>query len=235
MTPAVFEKRDIPFFSNPDGMSCGQCTYKMALTYFYPEKDWSFSVMNQICGAVPGKYTWPYKPLIHLHQMGLDIIVYSVFDTPALIADPEAYMTNAFGRESALDNIQNSDMPSVLAQAKEYLKLTDAGRINVIREYYTPEVMRDLLQQGYVLMLRVNSAALNNLPGTTGHFILAHSYTDHAFICHDPGGSPEEGTARNNHADRIIPDADLMLAASPSSPPVAGETSILIAIKPKNN
>ena len=117
----------VPFFGNPNGVSCGQCVYKMVLSCFEPDGDWSFSRMDDFCGALPGKYTWPYKPLTELGRMGFDIVSYSTFDTHAFLQDPEGYLTQIYGADGCRDNISNSDMPSVLAQAREYLEHVGAG------------------------------------------------------------------------------------------------------------
>ena len=218
----------VPFFGNPNGVSCGQCVYKMVLSCFEPEGDWSFARMNDFCGAIPGKYTWPYKPLIELSEMGFDIVSYSTFNTNAFIQNPEDYLTQLYGAEGCHDNISNSDMPSVLAQAKEYLEHLNAGKIKRHNAHYNADDLRKIIDGGYLAVVWVNSARLNEDDGYTGHFILVHDYDEHHFIAHDPGGDMLESQI----ADRLIKDSDLIAAASPR---VLGETSSLIAIKRPNS
>src|SRR5688572_18313071 len=114
---------DVPFFGNPDGMSCGQCVYKMMLGNFFPAQNWPFDKMDEFCGATPGKYTWPFKPLLELQKLSLDVISYITFDTKRFIDDPEGYLLEKYGPEGQQDNLNNSDMPATLAQAKDYLEV----------------------------------------------------------------------------------------------------------------
>lgn len=223
--------RNVPFSGNHDGVSCGQCVYKMALSYFHPDRDWPFARMDEFCGAVPGKYTWPYKPLIELSDLGFDIVTYSTFDTVAFLENPEAYLTLKYGAAGCKDNFENSDMDAVLKQAQIYLEHLNAGKIKRHNANYTPRNLRQLIDDGYLAVIWVNSAKLNGEDGYTGHFILVHDYDGSDFIAHDPGGNDADGKPENQIPDRRIQDDALIAAASPR---VAGETSILIAIKYSN-
>lgn len=215
--------RNIPFHGNPDDASCGQCVYKMMLEYFMPEDNWPFARMNQICGAVPGKYTWIYSPVVALNRLGLETVVYNNFDTVQFIENPENYLLKQYGQQGMEDNITHSDIPATLAQAREYLVLMKQGNINEHQKSITPGILRSFLQDGWLLCLWVNAYKMNNRPGYSGHFVLLHDFDEKGFYLHDPGGITVP-----HIPNRYVTDHDLIDAASPIT---YGETAEVIAVR----
>ena len=213
-----------PYYPNPDGMSCGQCVYKMILEYFFSHKTYTFEEMDDFCGAIPNKYTWTYKPVIELNKLGLDIQVYCNFDTKKFIQNPEKYLLEIYGEKGADDSINNSNIPSALEQAKDYMILLKSGEIEEKQESFTPSTLRHLLDQDYMICLWVNYRKLNGKEGYVGHFILVHNYDDNGFVAHDPGGDDVEGQIKNRYiSENLLIDA--------ASPVTIGETSDLIAVR----
>lgn len=224
----MVRNEDIKFVGNYNDISCGQCVYKMALTKFFPEQDWSFDKIDEICGATPGKYTWPFKPVVELVGMGLDVIFYTTFDTARFIESPEDYLEERGGPEGRDDNIRNSDMPAVIQQAKNYLKALQAKKLTEKNQYYTAQTMRDLLDQGYILSVWVNARRLNNADGVAGHSILVIDYDDQGLFAHDPGGNFKDGSPDKQFPRRYIKNEDFIAAASQIH---YGNTDDLIAMR----
>lgn len=184
--------------------------------------------MNDLCGYVPGKYTWPYKPILDLSDMGLDLIIYSTFDTNRFIESPESYLTERYGPEGCKANLENSDIQTVLSQAKDYLTYKENEKFSGVSENHTPSISKDLLNKGFLLVLWVNSKKLNKKEGFSGHFIMIHDYRDGSFIAHDCGGNDAEGNPVDQFPNRVISESDLMEACSPKE---IGKTNIMIAIR----
>lgn len=224
----MIQRTEIPFFGNHNNASCGQCVYRMMLSYFYPDKNWSIHEMDALCGAVDGKYTWPYLPLTKLSEMGLSIKVFSKFDTKKFLDDPETYLIEQYGEDGAKNSIQNSDMDAVIQQAQAYLNMPKNDKFSRLNQSHTTAIIRELLDNDYLINMWVNSKKLNNEDGTTGHFILVHGYEGSNFIAHDPGGNDKNGNPTHQYQNRLIPDELLYAACCPKE---AGETKILIAIK----
>lgn len=220
----------VPFFGNHNGMSCGQCVYKMMFSSFLPEQEWSFTQMDDFCGATPGKYTWSFRPLSLLNDHGLDVVFYTTFDADAFVAAPETYLLEKKGAEGQAVAIKNSDMAAVVSQARDYIKIRNTGGISEINEYYTPEILRALLSDGYLVNLWVNSRRLNGADGTAGHYILVYDFDDKGFFAHDPGGNQPDGSPLNQFKARYIEDSKLIDAVSRL---VYGQTDDLIAVRPK--
>ena len=221
------QSTEIPFFGNHDGMSCGQCVYRMALSHFLPEQNFSTTDMDELCGAIPGKYTWPYLPVTKLSDMGLNVVTYDMFDTEQFIKSPNDYLHEFYGAEIAKDNIKNSDIKSVTTQAQRYLDYFKLNKLNTVKAYHTASILRELLDDGYLINLWVNSEKLNHQDGFSGHFILVHGYEGSNFIAHDPGGNDDNGDAVHQYPNRIISEDILYNACCIK----ADKTDTLIAIK----
>ncbi|OIN86342.1 MAG: hypothetical protein AUJ12_06200 [Alphaproteobacteria bacterium CG1_02_46_17] len=225
--------RHIPFVGNHNGKSCGQCVYRMALSHLYPEQQWTEEYMDDFCGAILGKYTWPFKPIINLTNMGLDLVIYSTFDNERFVSNPVEYMTEKYGETGCKNNIANSDMDQVLSQAKQLIAYSKEHKFQRYPMSHSAQIDKDLLENGYLLAVWVNSSKLNKEDGYSGHFILVHGYENGMFIAHDPGENDKDGTPTNQFQNREIPEQDFIDACSPKK---FGEINILIAIKrPETN
>lgn len=221
------QRTEIRFFGNHNNVSCGQCVYRMALSHFYPEQDFSHTEMDVLCGAVEGKGTWPYLPVTKLSDMGLKIVTYDMFDTEKFVKSPVTYLHEFYEAGTAQYCIENSDIDLVVAQAQTYLDHLKLNKLSTIKSYHNPDILRGLLDDGYLINLWVNSRALNNQDGFSGHFILVYGYDGKNFMAHDPGGNDENGNAIDQYPHRIISEDALYTACCIK----AGETDTLIAIK----
>jgi hypothetical protein len=224
------ENSAVPFFGNINNKSCAQCVYRMILTAIHPDKTWTMEQMDNLCGAVPGKYTWPYSPILGLTDMGLELVVYNTFDTERFIEMPEQYLIERYGPEGAKDQMEHSDIPAVLKQAKAFLDYDGKHKFTWVKDNHNPQIAKDLLDQGYLLGLWVNARKLNDREGISGHFIVVHGYKNGVFIAHDPGGNDEDGSPTDQFENRHIPEAELFVACCPKAPE---RTNIMIAIRKK--
>lgn len=220
--------KPIPFFGNYDNRSCVQCCYRMVLSYFYPEKDWPQGYMDEFCGASPGKYTWMFQPITGLINLGFDLIMYSNFDAIKFLVSPIDYMTDKYGSEGAKVNLENTDMNKVLAQAKDYVESPEYHRTKRYSHSYTVDLVKELLDDGYLLITWVNSGTLNDLGGYSGHYVLIHDHEPGILIAHDPGGNFEDGTPKNQYPNRPIPH-DLLMQSCLSGR--GSDTGNLIAVR----
>jgi len=158
---------DIPFYANTDNTHCVQAVMKMVLKYFYPEKDFSFEELDKASNKQPGKGTWPYAYIMWMAEQGLEVMTFGIFDTKHFVENPEGYMLEFYGEEKTKNNIENSDIPQVVGDAKKYLAgagVTENHRIPTIDD------IKELLQTGYIPGVGVNARTLNNKSGYKGHW-----------------------------------------------------------------
>jgi len=200
----------------------------MALESFFPDKKRTWAEMDEFCGAVPGKYTWPYKPILNLADMGLDLVVYNTFDSERFLDSPEEYMIERYGIEGAKNQIENSDMDSVLVQARQFLDYRNHKKILTITDHHTPAIAKDFLNKGFLVAPWVNLGKLNGREGVAGHIILIHDYKDGHFIAHDPGENEPDGRPLNQHQNRRISEEKYLEICCPKE---FGKTNFLIAIR----
>lgn len=224
-----FPNRKIPFFGNHDGMSCGQCVYKMMLAYFYPDSELSFEEMNDFCGAIPNKATWPYRALVNLVAENLDIITwYGPFDVSSFISDPYEYMKEQYSEELYDYAIQSSDIEKAVLDATDYQSAADLGLITCKYSASLNDV-RSYLEDGYLINLWVDPGVLNNSE-FAGHFILVHDFDENGFYVHDAGGYHKKTKKLNDFPNRYIKNSVLQEAAQTDD---HGKISDMVAVKKK--
>lgn len=221
-------RTDIPFYGNHNNSSCAQCVYRMGLSYLMPDRHWTKEDMDDLCGAVEGLGTWPFKPVIDLSAMGLDVVFHTTFDVRKFLESPDDYMRQQWGDEGYQYAVEKSDVPVALKQAQVYVECLQAGQFHETNTFFTPAIMRRLLDQDYLLGVWVNDRRLNKMEGFSGHFILVYDHDETGFFAHDPGSNFPDGQPVYQYQARHIADLDLISAASPKT---FGETDDLVAFR----
>lgn len=222
------EKPNIPFFGNYNDKSCAQCVYRMVLASFFSERERTRDEMDAFCGAVPGKYTWHFQPILNMADLNLDLVIYNTFDTKKFLESPEDYLIERYGPEGGENQIKNSDMPSVLSQAQMFMDYKDHKKLLWICDDHTPKIVKDFLDKGFLVAPWVNLRKLNNKEGIFGHIILVHGYEDGYFIAHDPGENDAEGNPLNQIENRRISEDEFLEICCPKD---HGKTNFLIAMR----
>jgi len=75
-TPVVAGPMPIPFFRQ-SGSNCVQTQMKMALGYYYPDRDYSLEFLDNLTWRRPGMWTWFPQALYGLTRLGLDAMFYT--------------------------------------------------------------------------------------------------------------------------------------------------------------
>jgi hypothetical protein len=184
MTPAI------PFYNQPDKSSCFQACLKMILGTFLPEKDFTWQELYEFSDKKPDKWTWPMKALINMKSLGLEVVDIEKFDYHSFIKNPQQYLIDAFGQEVAQAQMLNSDIPAEVENSKLFLeKVQFENRLPTLVD------LANLLDQGYVLGINLNSRILENRDGYAGHFVILKAINSSEVIINDPWGE----TGENNH------------------------------------
>jgi hypothetical protein len=174
---------EVPFRSNSeDDNHCAQASLGMILEHFEPGGDYSWQKLDEITGAVPQYWTWPGAMLLWLVQNGYEVEVYDVFDNEQFAQKGAQYIYETQGSEVGEAQERYSDIPREQAIARQLI-----GKIAKHDVVPTQDHIKRLLDDGYIPLCRVNSAALNGQDGYYGHSIIVTGYDDDGLIIHDPG------------------------------------------------
>jgi len=173
----------VPFFSNtPDNTHCFQACVKMVLKYFYPKEDYSVEELDKISHKIEGKWTWPNATMVWLQAKGMEVVDVEQFDNPRFVAEGESYLIAEYGEEVARVQIENSDIEKERIIAKELL-----DKVKVKMTEPKLEDIQKYLNNGYLVIVNVNSEVLGGGEGYAGHFLVVKGFNNTSLIVHDPG------------------------------------------------
>ncbi len=179
----MIQLKQVPFYSNTaDDTHCFQAVLKMVLKYFKPDENYSFQDLDKFSDKVKGNWTWSTRAAINLQQMGFSLVEISPFDWHKFIEEDYDYLVEFMGKEVADKQREMSDLAKEVLDAQEYIELIEF-------EKRIPEIddIRSLLEKGYLVGCNVNSKALNQQDGYTGHSILIFNLDEENIYLHDPG------------------------------------------------
>lgn len=195
----------VPFYGNTEeGTHCFQACIKMVLKYFQPEKDFTIEELEKITAKKPGLWTWCYAGLVWLAEHGFDVVNIDSFDSKRFSEEGKSYLFEALGDQVAQANIDLSDINQEIFLAKEFV-----SRVHTINREASIDDILEYLNKGYLVVCVVNSRALNNKEGYSGHFVLIKGYDEKGLIVHDPG--------HPHNPDRLV-EYDLFNRAWSSTP-----------------
>lgn len=181
-------KNNVSFFSNTsDNTHCFQACVAMILKYFLPNKEYSWSQIEQTTNYHKGLWTWPMAGMIHLKKMGFDVISMEDFDYEKFASFGEKYLYERVDKKVAKEQIKHSDILGEVNYAKEFIRLF-SKQIQIP----TNQDIHRLLSEGYLVICNVNGLKLRGLEGYEGHFILLFGYDEKNFYLHDPGLPPKK-------------------------------------------
>lgn len=179
-----------PHVECPDNIRCGQSVALMHLKHFFPERAWDFQDADKICGYVEGKWTWTTTALLNMLDLGMEIVSFSSFDNHRFLKEPVEYMYERFGQEKAKACIENTDIEKALESERRAMAMSSDQWQNMDRDWQWSDAA-DLLAQGYLLSVWVNSRALysRNDGQVIGHMVLMFAYDPENDVVtyHDPG------------------------------------------------
>lgn len=175
---------NVPFIENP-GDKCVMAVIGMVLAYFYPEQTYSMPELESLCGYVAGKGTWKAQSMLSMAELGLQTKWIEDFDQRAFVKDPEGYLATILDKESLAWQIANSDLAGEAGRVKRYL---DQG-LPFEQRIGTREDIKQLLDNGWLVMLDVNENPLSGKDGYIGHVVLVTGYDDKTATIHNPDGN----------------------------------------------
>lgn len=176
----------IPFFPNTgDGTHCFQAALMMALAVVMPERKFTYEELDGISQKLPGKWTWPTAAMLWMIGEGLEVNLIEEFDYKAFADHGGKYIIERFGREVGEAQIANSDIAREQEIARRFVTLAPL-------KYRSPDLddIKNEIGRGAVAILNVNAAALHDLSGYSGHFVVICDVKKKSVVLHDPGLPP---------------------------------------------
>jgi len=181
-------KLKVPFYSNtPDDTHCFQAVIRMVLKYFLPKQEYSWKQLEKMTAKKKDLWTWPMQGLMNLKKIGFDVINMEDFNYGRFSREGNKYLIEKFGKEVGESQIKHSDILQERRIAKEFVKVFG-------EETTLPAItdIKKLLRKGYLVVCNVNSKALDDKGGYTGHFVLVFGFDGENLYLHDPGLPPRK-------------------------------------------
>ncbi len=171
----------VPFYPNPDNTHCYQCCLRMVLKYYYPTREYSWDELDKLTGKRSWKWTWSLLGMVHMQKLGFDVRCWDSFDYKTFSEKGERYLIEKFGIKDASILIFHSDIiyeRQVAGVYAPYIKKTPPPDFSHIRQ---------LLDEGFIIVCGVNLNALNAQKGYAGHFVVVYGMANQQIYLHDPG------------------------------------------------
>jgi len=178
------------FHANKDKSHCAQACIKSIFSITNPDEEFSWKKLEELTDYIEGHGAWAYKELLTLSEYGLEVEYITNFNIQRFINEGFSYIEDEFGKEVAdYERTQPHDYNKVKQQMQQSLDKglvkQREGRVEDIKSY---------IDDGWYVMLLLNSKALNNKEGYTGHRVLVYGYDNDELLMHDPGPNDKNET-----------------------------------------
>ena len=104
--------RKIPFFESPDDSHCFQACFKMALSYWLPNKKFSMEKLDRISNHIDKKWTWQGSTILYLAKKGFKLINIENLDYEQFSKKGEEYLKIIWSQETFKIQKKYSDLAS---------------------------------------------------------------------------------------------------------------------------
>ena len=187
---------DIPFYANTlDGTHCVQAVFKMITEHFRPDLVLSFEEWERISHKRAGGWTWTMSGLIWLKEAGFEVENVEYIDYHRFSSEGVAFLEELWGIDVASIQGEKTNIPEEQEIAKLFIE-----EIEPKVRLPNADDLKNMLENGYLLAVTVNSRILNAREGYAGHLVVVKGYDDTGFFLNDPGLPPLE----NRHVDYAL-------------------------------
>jgi len=155
-----------------------------------PGREFTYEELDEISRKEPGMWTWPTAAMLWMLGRGLEVELVEDFDYLAFADGGEDYLIERYGEEVGRAQAANSDVEREREIAREF-----ARKGSVERRPADLADIRSRVEDGWVVIVNLNAAALAGEQGYTGHFVVVCEAGEDAVTLHDPGLPPKPGLA----------------------------------------
>ena len=167
--------------NHEDNMHCLLACYRMVTQWFW-KRDLTWEQIEAFTGFHDGKAPWTPRSLVQFHRMGLDIKVVEPFDYRRYQAEGDLYLREVFTPEEYTWFTENSTLDEAQPYIAEFLE-----RIGYTCRNAALQDIDDMLAEGRIVTVTVNSRTLNGKQGFVSRVILIYGKEGGLYVAHDPG------------------------------------------------
>ncbi|MBW2995235.1 hypothetical protein KY312_02695 [Candidatus Woesearchaeota archaeon] len=177
------EELEIPFYMQSDLGNCMQTQVKMALKYYYPEKDFSFEELDKLSGRTPGKWTWTSQLMPILIDNNLDAYYYSTTPYNEIKQGGEEFILDYYGEEDGKVIVEQTNFEALYSSI-------DKLNNRFFQEKLDFSEIEKEFKKGHVIILMVDKNILFGWQGPyAGHGIIITSINKTHATVHDSSGT----------------------------------------------
>ncbi|HSD55587.1 MAG TPA: RluA family pseudouridine synthase [Candidatus Saccharimonadales bacterium] len=174
--------KKVPFYANhDDNMHCSVAVYRMLFDYFLKRK-MSWTVMDKMAGFEDGKAPWTVTIWERMSRQGFDIRMIELFDYKRYEKEGDAYLRKYLTKEEYDWQVKHTNVLDIQSRIASFLK-----QVHVEMRRPTMDDIDEMLDDGRLVFLTVNSRVLNDKEGYVSHAVLVIGQNDKEYIIHDPG------------------------------------------------
>lgn len=175
----------VPFYRQDSG-GCVQADMRMALSYYYPDRNYSYEFLNNLTGIKAGKWVWLPQAYSALKELGVDSYLVSAADYDAIRNGGPEYIRLNYGIH-ADRIIRNTDFGAL---NKSIGKMLEGG--GFIKTELSFRDLREHLKSGHLIIVMIDVQKIDNLAGEqyAGHAVLLTGLDRGDVVFHDPSGRP---------------------------------------------
>ncbi len=189
--------RDIPYYQQTESGNCLQTQLKMALKYYYPEKDYSFDYLDEMTGRTQGKWTWTSQAISFLLEEGLDIYYYSTTPYDDILAGGEDFLLSHYGEEDGNIMLRHTNFDALYDSIRV---LNDTGRY--INKKLDFGYLEQEFDKGAHLIVLIDVATLYDTRGSfSGHFTTVTGFDDEYVWFHNSAGEEDTKVEKQQYID----------------------------------
>jgi len=215
--------KKVPFYANhEDNMHCMLAAYRSIISYFL-KREASWEELEKLSGYTPGRAAWTVQALVGMLDMGFNIRMIEPFDYQRYMKEGEPYLKTRYSDDELQWYYKYSNIREIRPLIPPFLK-----RVDHECRTATLQDIDDMLDDGRLVFVTVNSRKLNGKEGFASHALLITERQEGAYTAHDSGGKTAPP-----QADREIP-RQLLLEAMGGDDNTAEVTGFKLGTSMKN-
>jgi 23S rRNA pseudouridine1911/1915/1917 synthase len=178
----------IPFYANhEDNMHCAVACYRMLFEHFM-HRVLTWEEAEKMAGHENGKAAWTVTIWQRMSRQGFDIRMIEDFDYRQYMKAGDKYLQEYFTQEEYDWQLARTDIKEITPNIPAFLK-----EVKPESRKPTLDDIDDMLDDGRLVFLTLNSHKLNGKDGYASHAVLVTSREGDNYIVHDPGNPPQPG------------------------------------------
>ena len=184
----------IPYFEQV-GPSCVQSQMRIALEYFFPERDYSQDYLDELTGRSSNSWTWFSQAFPVLLNEGLDVYYFS--STPYFMLSPE-FVVGYYGKVDGVKINSVTDWVPLYSSI-DFLKSSD----RFVNEKLSWSDVESFFNQGYLLLMIIDANVVDGKLGRSfaGHGVTITDIDDTSVTYHDSVLGPNKKVGKQSFID----------------------------------